>query len=259
MIKFFRKIRQDLLSKGKTGKYFKYAIGEIVLVVIGILIALQINNWNIDRLERKEEIKILENLHSDFKISLERLHGVAEIRNKAISCSDLLFDIIRTNNNPYSESQLDSIFINATIAATFNGKTGTLDMLFNTGKINIISNETLKNHLNDWPGLLSDFVEEEIVLYNDQYNNVLPKLGQNLSVSKLLRTLNYRTVPFESFPLGATKSNYNKVFQDKDFEAKLTTRYLLFMLAEEGSQDLIEKARMIIEQINKDLPFLENQ
>ena len=49
MIKFFRKIRQDLLSKGKTGKYLKYAIGEIILVVIGILIALQINNWNEDR------------------------------------------------------------------------------------------------------------------------------------------------------------------------------------------------------------------
>ncbi|WNH07971.1 DUF6090 family protein [Thalassobellus suaedae] len=46
MIKFFRKIRQDLLSKGKTGKYLKYAIGEIILVVIGILIALQINTWN---------------------------------------------------------------------------------------------------------------------------------------------------------------------------------------------------------------------
>ncbi len=49
MIKFFRKIRQDLLSKGKTGKYLKYAIGEIVLVVIGILIALQINNANENR------------------------------------------------------------------------------------------------------------------------------------------------------------------------------------------------------------------
>ena len=49
MIKFFRKIRQQLLSEGKIGKYFKYAIGEIVLVVIGILIALQINNWNEER------------------------------------------------------------------------------------------------------------------------------------------------------------------------------------------------------------------
>ena len=46
MIKFFRKIRYDLMEKNKTGKYLKYAIGEIVLVVIGILIALQINNWN---------------------------------------------------------------------------------------------------------------------------------------------------------------------------------------------------------------------
>jgi hypothetical protein len=49
MIKFFRKIRFDLMEKNKTGKYLKYAIGEIVLVVIGILVALSINNWNEDR------------------------------------------------------------------------------------------------------------------------------------------------------------------------------------------------------------------
>ena len=46
MIKFFRKIRQNILSEGKTGKYIKYAIGEIALVMIGILLALQVNNWN---------------------------------------------------------------------------------------------------------------------------------------------------------------------------------------------------------------------
>ncbi len=49
MIKFFHKIRQNLLNEGKTTNYFKYALGEIVLVVIGILIALQINNWNENR------------------------------------------------------------------------------------------------------------------------------------------------------------------------------------------------------------------
>jgi hypothetical protein len=69
MIKFFRKIRQDLLSKGKTGKYFKYAIGEIVLVVIGILIALQINNLNEQKKLTKEYISdlnaIKENLEKD--------------------------------------------------------------------------------------------------------------------------------------------------------------------------------------------------
>ncbi|MGB6035871.1 MAG: DUF6090 family protein [Cryomorphaceae bacterium] len=55
MIKIFRKIRQNLLSEGKTGKYLKYALGEIVLVVIGILIALSINNWNEDQKDRKIE------------------------------------------------------------------------------------------------------------------------------------------------------------------------------------------------------------
>jgi len=65
MIKFFRKIRQYSVSEGKTGKYFKYAIGEIILVVIGILIALQINNWNELRKQKLVEIDILEGIRND--------------------------------------------------------------------------------------------------------------------------------------------------------------------------------------------------
>ena len=65
MIKFFRHIRQNLLDEGKTAKYFKYAIGEIVLVVIGILIALQINNWNQDRQQRQKEKQMLIEIRRD--------------------------------------------------------------------------------------------------------------------------------------------------------------------------------------------------
>ena len=65
MIKFFRKIRQSLLSEGKTGRYFKYAIGEIILVVIGILIALQINNWNESNNQSKKELALLVSLKND--------------------------------------------------------------------------------------------------------------------------------------------------------------------------------------------------
>ena len=53
MIKFFRQIRKTLINQNNMGKYFKYAIGEILLVVIGILIALQINIWNEQKKEQK--------------------------------------------------------------------------------------------------------------------------------------------------------------------------------------------------------------
>ena len=68
MIKFFRKIRYDLMNQNKTTKYFKYAIGEIILVVIGILIALQINNWNENRKAKTNEIVLVKQLLEDAKI-----------------------------------------------------------------------------------------------------------------------------------------------------------------------------------------------
>jgi len=75
MIKFFRKIRQNLLSEGKTGKYLKYAIGEIILVVIGILIAVSINNWNEARKDKITEQKVLKTLRSDFKSNISTVTG----------------------------------------------------------------------------------------------------------------------------------------------------------------------------------------
>src|SRR4030065_2883209 len=78
MIKFFRKIRQNLLSDGKTGKYFKYAIGEIVLVVIGILIALQLNNYNDSLKQNDLEQKALNNLKLDFVYNQNELNKSIE-------------------------------------------------------------------------------------------------------------------------------------------------------------------------------------
>ena len=76
MIKFFRKIRQNSLSEGKTGKYFKYAIGEIILVVIGILIALQINNWNeLKKTRMKEHFALIE-IISDLEQNISSINGI---------------------------------------------------------------------------------------------------------------------------------------------------------------------------------------
>jgi hypothetical protein len=71
MIKFFRKIRKSLLSEGSTGKYFKYALGEIALVVIGILIALQINNWNQNITFKNELTQIVKETRNDLNQDID--------------------------------------------------------------------------------------------------------------------------------------------------------------------------------------------
>ena len=77
MIKLFRNIRQNLVTQDKsvnrTTNYFKYAIGEIVLVVIGILIALQINNWNEQRKDRIQEKNFLSRLEIEIMIDIENI------------------------------------------------------------------------------------------------------------------------------------------------------------------------------------------
>lgn len=83
MIKFFRKIRQNILAENKLSKYLLYAIGEIILVVIGILIALQVNTWNENRKFKKNEKELLENMLSN--LNTDSIFGTRMLRaNKSI-------------------------------------------------------------------------------------------------------------------------------------------------------------------------------
>jgi len=75
MIKIFRKLRRQLINEGKTSNYLKYAIGEIILVVVGILIALQINNWNHNRIEKIAKNKFYENFKGELAEDKIVLHG----------------------------------------------------------------------------------------------------------------------------------------------------------------------------------------
>ena len=76
MLKFFRKIRYDLMGKNKAGKYLKYTIGEILLVVVGILIALQINNWNETQKGKVKATTILEDIRSDMHKDLQNIENM---------------------------------------------------------------------------------------------------------------------------------------------------------------------------------------
>lgn len=113
MIKFFRKIRQNLSSEGNGGKYLKYAFGEIMLVVIGILIALSINNWNEERKTKKFELQFLSEIHTDL-LSDINIHSVWVDQNQKIkeSCEVLIEHL--ENYRPYNDS-LNSYFSDAHI------------------------------------------------------------------------------------------------------------------------------------------------
>ena len=93
MIKFFRHIRKTLLMENKTSKYFKYAIGEIILVVIGILIALQINNWN-EQKDNEERIKTtLLQIQDDLLNDIQEIVPIElDYQNRALIINQFLND-----------------------------------------------------------------------------------------------------------------------------------------------------------------------
>ena len=105
MIKFFRKIRQRLLSENKFSKYLIYAIGEVFLVVIGILIALQINTWNENKLKTKKELFHLENILSSLQDDLDnQISPCIKKTKRQIRGFELLESGFYNNNNISNDS-----------------------------------------------------------------------------------------------------------------------------------------------------------
>jgi hypothetical protein len=148
MIKFFRKIRQNLLMENKTGKYLKYAIGEIILVVIGILIALQINNWNQNRLNEnleslyykrllddvREEKQILEaTINYSKQVSYHAKKAIAVFENS----KDAEINPVENLIDMYQASQLADSY----------SASSTFKELIASGQINLIQNDSLKTAL----------------------------------------------------------------------------------------------------------------
>jgi len=107
MIKFFRKIRYDLMKKNKMSKYFKYAIGEILLVVIGILIALSINNWNEKKKTEEKETHALSEIISDLDNNIETLTDIKTREINSLNSSKnslkIIIDVLE-NNKQYHDS-----------------------------------------------------------------------------------------------------------------------------------------------------------
>ena len=153
MIKLFRNIRKSLLYQGKTSNYIKYAIGEIILVVIGILIALQVNNWNETRLEQKKEQIYLERLQQDLSsdlyqldLNIEFYKKVFDYGNLALSYADGDTSIAATN------WEVLVAFFQSSQIWPLIPTSSTYDELKSSGELSLIQSINLRNSLSYYHG-----------------------------------------------------------------------------------------------------------
>jgi len=190
MIKFFRKIRQNLLMENKTGKYFKYAVGEIVLVVIGILIALQINNWNSNRIEKKKEANYIKNINKQFQLNRTQLDSVTLNHQKVYSNATKIINLIPIDIKTVNKDSLSFYITGTFYNYTFNPQQSTVNTLTNTSGFEIISNLELRELLQKWEELVKDYQEEEISFKKYFLDSYIPYFKNHISFLNFFNNTN---------------------------------------------------------------------
>ena len=143
MIKFFRNIRYDLMEKNKTGKYLKYAIGEIVLVVFGILIALSINNWNEDRKNKIKESVYLEGIKNDLARDVKYIQFLIPRNNARTQNYGTLDSLVKLKSNKIFKIEFSEIFNLSRQIGTFYPRIGSYSSLISENSAGLISNKEL--------------------------------------------------------------------------------------------------------------------
>lgn len=212
MIKFFRKTRQRLLTENKFGKYSLYAIGEIMLVVIGILIALQINNWNDRQKDNCRETEILLQLKEGLTVDKDKMESELESLSKIQLSIKGLETLLENPNHPYSP-ELDSLF-----GPVYGMKDIKLNKAFyedlKISRIQLIKNESLKGKV--------------INLFEDNYAELMGLINFEIHVNEIIRPYylsNFQDITFSTY---AHPIEYNKIWKDPYFKNIVNYRYITF-------------------------------
>jgi len=259
MIKIFRKIRYDLMEKNKTGKYIKYAIGEIILVVIGILIALQINNWNEFRKDRVQEQEVLEQLKEEHESNLKQLESKIKMRNIVIESSRKLLSYI---DNPETAIS-DSILYNL----SRGGLRPTFDPIKNdlvsSNKLSLIQNNKLRKLLSQWESNYHQLNEEEWFWRDYAINTRIPFISDKNLSRKLYYVTNkinkklylIEDSNYEKYLFNDTKVeiDYNEILLDPTLESIASTA--IFACTDANLQSFVLKKNIaeILKLINENL------
>jgi len=245
MIKFFRHIRKDLMETGKTGKYFKYAIGEIILVVIGILIALQINNWNEVKKANEKETHALNEIISDLDNNIESLTTIKTRETNGINSSrrslKIIIDVLE-NKKEYH----DSLILHFTGSLGYPDadiKTSGYESLTSIG-MDLISDNKLRSEIGKYyTAQIQDVVRAYNELRDDFYHYIL-----DYSRFLFISTLNDEYKKQTMIP-----ANFEKLKNNNGFIESLKIYYGVYNAFDEMAVESIESAKTLKQNIQRNL------
>ncbi|HRV55072.1 MAG: hypothetical protein KDD20_02030 [Mangrovimonas sp.] len=243
MIKLFKNIRKKFLKEGKTSAYLKYAIGEIVLVVIGILIALQINNWNEQRKDNLVEQQLLKALLIEFRTNLNVLDDVMALNDSNIKNSILLGQYTGPSLPKYDEKEISQLLVGIfKIEPRFSPTQGTVQEIINSGKLSVLKDSKLREALSDWQSTL------EKVKRQEDYVVERRDLGHEffLREGNFRRHLNLIKDPLLNAKPSRFPNNDFKFLENEEFESQL---YLFIVASENLKQSYYLPLRSKIEEI----------
>ncbi|MDT0559137.1 DUF6090 family protein [Ichthyenterobacterium sp. W332] len=213
MIKFFRHIRRSLIQGNKMGKYLKYAIGEIILVMIGILLALQVNNWNNNRLEDKEEKDVIAKLHADFKENKKTLKQFLLDINGTCKSQQRVMNLIGSSKKELNKHNLDSILYECFGSSEMAFADNTIKNIMQSGKLNLLKNENITDLLYKWNSL-SEIRKTRITKFDAWANDkFIPYLLDKISFKQMDVYSGYSWTGKSK-----VKPDYYLLFQDIEFE-----------------------------------------
>jgi hypothetical protein len=250
MIKLFRKIRQRLITENKASKYLMYAIGEIVLVVVGILIALQINNWNINRVNWEESTKFNQRLLTEVDENILLIDNKIEKIKSMITSSRGILELINKAADDENLKTLDSLIYISIMGVNTKVRTGTLNEGLNTGKVALIVSDDLKSKLYGLPSVIENIsdIDKTYSHFNDQI--LQPFLFKNFN----FRTMDQR---FSGYNLGESKfkSQHNKdLINNEQFENLIDNHFFQSNSQLAFHMDLKHQFENIKKLIEEELP-----
>ncbi len=250
MLNFLRKLRRNEM---KESRYLKYAAGEIILVVIGILIAFSINNWNQRQKDRTAQLELFESLKIDFEARLDELREIIEGRRTGIEAIHSLYNIINEETPLPEPNEINRLLAQNLIVYSFNDNFQMLNMLFNTGQINQIKNESLKRKLIQWPMLVEEMLEEQRQIIRLSTINFEDIYYKHISVNLVNQQFNFRNYNLKSNFSSKMKPDYRGLLDNMIFENLLANRESFLYINIIDGQSLIQLAEEIIEEFEKEL------